>query len=420
MLIELYGKNFGCFRDEFRLSMLATDIDRDNDRGIVRVKIEGDDEPLDLLRCVAIYGPNASGKSTVLKAAESISSLLNSSLTSKSNEVLHVYDPFALSRKAKDPSEIGVKVVVQSKVYHYYITFDGKGILAERLEQLTQAGTIVLIDRNGESVKGNWTLEEQFKLIIQSYRSNALLLALADSFAPRLASDIAVTLRGIKPHESPADRIWFSVHDDDYAAATKAMDDEEFASWLRINLIMADVGVQDYRIEESDGQQYTYEGLQIKGDPTIGLSLLHRSEAQPIAMPFSRESFGTRQFIKLAPLFFDLTHTRVSQIALRDEIDSSIHPFLLRHLIEFLNSSVAEGQMHGQLIFTTHETSLLDGEAKNGVLRRDQVYFTEKDSDGAARLYSLAEFKERNNLNIRRRYLQGRYGALPALGSFTE
>ena len=76
--------------------------------------------------------------------------------------------------------------------------------------------------------------------------------------------------------------------------------------------------------------------------------------------------------------------------------------------------------MRGQLIFATHETALLDAEAKDAVLRRDQVYLTEKDSSGASRLYSVAEFKERNNLNLRRRYLQGRYGALPALGQFGD
>ena len=67
MLLEFYGRNFGCFRDEFRLSMLATDVDPGSDRGVVEVKVEGEDEPLRLLRAVAIYGPNGSGKSTVLR-----------------------------------------------------------------------------------------------------------------------------------------------------------------------------------------------------------------------------------------------------------------------------------------------------------------------------------------------------------------
>ena len=96
-----------------------------------------------------------------------------------------------------------------------------------------------------------------------------------------------------------------------------------------------------------------------------------------------------------------------------------MHPVLLQAVIGQFNRMPAH-KAHGQLVFTVHETSLLDAEAKNAVLRRDQIYFTEKDTNGASRLYSLAEFRERNNLNIRRRYLQGRYGALPAVGSFAE
>jgi AAA15 family ATPase/GTPase len=91
MLIELYGQNFGCFRDEFRLSMLATDIDLDSDRGIVEVKVEGDDEPLRLLRAVAIYGPNGSGKSTVLNAAKSLGLLISSTGKPKRNSSRYNY-----------------------------------------------------------------------------------------------------------------------------------------------------------------------------------------------------------------------------------------------------------------------------------------------------------------------------------------
>ncbi|NJL31659.1 MAG: hypothetical protein HC898_08525 [Phycisphaerales bacterium] len=97
-----------------------------------------------------------------------------------------------------------------------------------------------------------------------------------------------------------------------------------------------------------------------------------------------------------------------------------MHPTLLQGLIRHFNSEIPQKKMCGQLIFVTHETALLDAEAKNAALRRDQVYLTEKDASGAARLYSVAEFNERNNLNMRKRYLQGRYGALPALGSFKD
>jgi hypothetical protein len=94
-----------------------------------------------------------------------------------------------------------------------------------------------------------------------------------------------------------------------------------------------------------------------------------------------------------------------------DEIDRSMHPILVRQLLEFFLNS--RGENPGQMILTTHESSLLDLD----LLRRDEIWFAEKDSDQATRLYSLADFKVRNDLEIRKHYLQGRFGAIPFLGS---
>jgi AAA15 family ATPase/GTPase len=124
--------------------------------------------------------------------------------------------------------------------------------------------------------------------------------------------------------------------------------------------------------------------------------------------------------VNWAPLIYDLMHRGHPRAAFVDEFDASMHPLLIRALVEHFNCEVPKHEARGQLVFATHETTLLDDEAKDAVLRRDQIYLTEKDSTGAARLYSVADFRERNNLNIRKRYLQGRYGALPSLGTLTE
>jgi AAA15 family ATPase/GTPase len=136
-------------------------------------------------------------------------------------------------------------------------------------------------------------------------------------------------------------------------------------------------------------------------------------------MPFDTESRGTIRLVELAPLLYHLLHDGAGDAAFVDELDSSLHPVLLKGLVEEINRGPVDAA-RGQLIFTTHDVTLLDEEAKHGVLRRDQVYFTEKDASGVGRLYSLAEFKERQNLNPGRRYMQGRYGALPAIGSVSE
>ena len=99
------------------------------------------------------------------------------------------------------------------------------------------------------------------------------------------------------------------------------------------------------------------------------------------------------------------------KITLVDEIDSSLHPLLVRALIELFHRPESNSN-DAQLFFNSHDTTLLD----NTLFRRDQVWFTEKDTDGAAHLYSLLEYSPRKGESLAKGYLQGRYGAIPLLG----
>jgi hypothetical protein len=98
-----------------------------------------------------------------------------------------------------------------------------------------------------------------------------------------------------------------------------------------------------------------------------------------------------------------------------DEIDSSLHPHLVRKLVQMFHDSELNTN-HGQLIFNTHDTTQLDGT----LFRRDQIWLVEKDDSGASHLYPLLEFKPRKREALEKGYLQGRYGAIPFTGSFKE
>lgn len=417
MLIELYGQNFGCFRDEFRLSMLATDLDPGSDRGIVEVKVEGDDEPLRLLRAVAIYGPNASGKSTVLRAANGLRELVGRPLPS--DAPIRSYEPFALDPKEKPPTRIGVKAVINRRVYDYEVQFSRVEVTSELLRLLGPEGQEkTLLHRRGEHVEGAWTDDPQFMLLAKDFRRNALLLSLADRFAPAVAGNIAVGVRQLlTPLGNFADsyeRVWLSQH-----VAKRAHEDPAFGAWLLGQLQSADLGVADLRVE---ARKIPVESVadEPEAQTIYHLSLTHRGADGFFSIPYGRESHGTQKLVQIAPALFDLAHGTGPRAVFVDEIDESLHPALLQGIIRHFNCEVPVEQARGQLIFVTHDTTLLDAEAKNAVLRRDQVYLTEKDASGAARLYSVAEFKERNNMNIAKRYLEGRYGALPSLGTFAE
>lgn len=433
MLIEFYGKNFGCFRDEFRLSMLATDIEPESDRGVVEVRVEGDDEPLRLLRAVALYGPNASGKSTIIRAASALRYLLRNTPLIASDAALPPYEPFALDSHASQPIEFGAKVVIQGHVYDYHIVFSRSAIHSEQLTQLSGGEPLVLVDRNGRHTDGAWTDDPQFELIRKGYRDNVLLLALADRLVPKLAKRIAVGLMALLRTNMP-DGAYPFAHMHHSTVASRIRKDPDFAEWLLNRLRAADFGIIDFKTKEvrevtrlpsaaDEDFEGSGESVEIS---TIQLSLAHNGEAGPVLIPYSRESLGTQRTIELSPVLFDLAHQRRPIAQFVDEFDASMHPQLIQALVRQINCELPPDAIRGQLIFATHETTLLDrdaqavDDAEQAVLRRDQVYFTDKDVVGASRLFSLAEFRERNNLNIRKRYLQGRYGALPAIGSFSE
>jgi hypothetical protein len=137
------------------------------------------------------------------------------------------------------------------------------------------------------------------------------------------------------------------------------------------------------------------------------IQLVHRAADQRLPFDIQDESAGTRRWFGLiGPV---LSALRTGQILLFDEIDASLHPRLSAHLLTLFQDPETNPR-GAQLIFTTHDTSLL------GHLNRDEVWLTEKGADGATRLTALAEYggdKVRRSTNLERAYLQGRFGALP-------
>jgi AAA15 family ATPase/GTPase len=142
----------------------------------------------------------------------------------------------------------------------------------------------------------------------------------------------------------------------------------------------------------------------------ISVQATHEQEpGKEVQLELTEESDGTRRLLNLIPALHPTAFTGVVHVI--DEIDRSLHPILVREFLEFFLKS-SKGDFR-QVIVTTHESNLLDQD----LLRRDEIWFAEKDSTGATRLYSLLDFKVRNDLEIRKHYLQGRFGAIPFLGN---
>ena len=142
---------------------------------------------------------------------------------------------------------------------------------------------------------------------------------------------------------------------------------------------------------------------------------LNENGSNDIIFEFEEESDGTKRLFDLIPIIMSVKFgVFLSKTFLVDEIDRSLHPELTRKLLEtFLNSNDSS---QNQLILTTHESSLLD----LNLLRRDEIWFVEKKKDSSSHLYSLEEFKPRFDTEIRKAYLQGRYGAIPFISDANQ
>ena len=133
-----------------------------------------------------------------------------------------------------------------------------------------------------------------------------------------------------------------------------------------------------------------------------------RKTGQRTHLPLHEESDGSQRLLDLLPALYYLANE--GGVFVIDELERSMHPMLARKFIEFFLK--VEGNAKSQLIFTTHESTLLDLD----LMRRDGIWFVEKDPEGATHLYSLADFKVRKDLRIEKGYLEGRFGAIPFLG----
>jgi AAA15 family ATPase/GTPase len=194
----------------------------------------------------------------------------------------------------------------------------------------------------------------------------------------------------------------------------KETSEEELRSWLPESVVtrmLKDTAEQGKAfIRLADDLELSVEKADKNHFYLISIRAAHEHEAgHVITLDFSEESDGTRRLLNLIPA---LQHLRTRQgVYVIDEIDRSMHPLLTRKYLEFFLATRNKGNR--QMIVTTHESNLLDLE----LLRRDEIWFAEKDGKGATNLYSLSDHQVRTDLDIQKHYLHGRFGAIPFLGN---
>lgn len=387
MLLRFQVTNHRSIHAPVELSMIAVDDDRSAARNIA-----GIDESV--LTVGAIYGPNASGKSNVLDAVDWLVTAVGTSLHTWGSAI--PCEPFRFSTGTSEPTTFVVDVTVEGVRYSYHLELTSNEVLSESLAYyphrrrnmlFERSGTAVSLGRDLRGASGIRELTVPTTLAI----SSALRLDIEPvARCARMLAAIATRSSTRRPHLTEESTQWWlssrqvSLFDDN-----RVPTGPDHESAIRM-LQAADLGISDV--------EFVFDGRSMRTRFT------HSASSQQLYFDEDDESIGTLVWFELiGPILTALRHGRVLLI---DELDASLHPALSERVVEMFQDPLTNPR-GAQLLFTSHDTSLLT------TLKRDEVWFTEKEPDGSTKLTALADFRLRKEQNIERSYVQGRFGAIP-------
>jgi AAA15 family ATPase/GTPase len=419
MLLQFTVGNFKSFMGKATLSLEATSDDWLEDDNIAHVRIPD----LRLVKAAGIYGPNAGGKSNFIDAMARFRGLvLSSSKDSQQGEPLPVA-PFRLHTKTESAPTFFEAVFLKDETrYRYGFEATKEAILSEWLfkqKDSIRETCLFTREKNEISVKEGF---REGKGLEQRTRSNALFLSVVTQFNGMVAGEVVTHITNC--------RVITGLEDAGYMGFTASLlDDKTYGSLIQQLVKSADFGIERVFRQDSDKDNFLaslpkslphkvreHIAQESEGGSRI-LAVHQRFNAKDKPAGFvefdfaSEESDGTRQFLALAGPFL---HTlREGSVFVVDEFNAQLHPFLTKRLIGLFNTSA--NRNNAQLVFATHDQGLLNPKR----IRRDQIWFAEKNPIGASELFSLSQIPGiRKDANLEKEYLLGQFGGVPNVGDF--
>lgn len=428
MLVEFTVGNYRSFREPQTLSLLAAPL-KSKDSSLDENNVFDVPNNPSLLTSAVIYGANASGKSNLFQALDFMRSfVLESPKETKATGGIDV-EPFRLSTVTSDqPSHFEIVFIASGKRYRYGFEVTQEQVEAEWLYFVPSIREARLFERDGQAFNLGSSFKEG-RGIDQHTRPNALFLSVVAQFNGSTAQKLIAWFERLGSIPGSSDpRAQFFTKDQ--------MQNSEKAHEIRHLIGRLDLGITDLEVEvgrESNWlpfpsslpdevpdelrRAFTTLNSYFSNSEHVFIHTVHPQydEAGNVVDQvrfdlWSYESEGTKKLFEISgPLLKTLQEGNVLVV---DELDARLHPLLTRELVCLFNNRETNPKS-AQLIFNTQDTNLLD----NTLFRRDQIWFIEKDRQGASHLYSLAEFRVRNDKSFERGYIQGRYGAIPYLGN---
>lgn len=438
MLVRFTVENFLSFKDEVEFSMVAG-LPRKHNEHVVS---SGRRNDLRLLKAGVIYGANAAGKSNLIKAMSFAKRMIVVGTNPKQRISV---TPFMLDKSTDErPSKFTFEITCNAKPYVYGFELDSKQVHHEWLSEIRPSSEKLIFERftdvdgRTDVVLGRIKLvrhhgRDFMNFLKQGTRPNELFLTKSVEndvmYFKHIYDWFDETLRLIFPNPRSSE------------VETAKIAEHEFERGSRDIFGLFDLGIDNVLLDDvtspmpdSVKQEFLAAHREDQEDVAIPFpasnlyvfvtvdnkinarqfKTVHRvsHENRDVIFELTQESDGTQRLFELSSALLDLLSGNADKVYFVDELDRRLHPHMTKNLLEiFLNNTIHRPK---QLIVTTHESGLLDLD----LVRRDEIWFVEKDNNGISSVYSLEEFAPRYDVDVQRGYLQGRYGAIPIVPSY--
>ena len=425
MLLQFSVSNFGSFRELQTLNLAASGQDKSLPENCIATDLPGLGGKR-WVKGVAIYGANASGKSTLIRALNALASLVKTSAkVTDPKEPISVIEPFALAPgQAESPTAFAIALVAEGVRYEYRVAATRERVWHESLRAFPEKREQIWYNRNWNPDQNvyEWSPDRPTGFHrdpqLEGYTlPNMLFLSKA---VASNRTDLEPIFRWFK------DRLKFldlSARNPFGSGFTLKQIEEqtELCPGIVDLLRHADLGVTDARVVERRPIQEELDKMaaSLPAELQDGFrqrrwmrpELSHRgSGSTSVTLPWESESAGTHRLFALAGPWLDIMAK--GYVVCIDELETSMHPLMVRELLRLMFGAKANSG-GAQILFTTHNPLLLDAT----LVRRDQVWFTDKTETGESHLYPLTDYAPRKGESLVRGYLAGRYGAVPFVPS---
>ncbi|MDP2687032.1 MAG: ATP-binding protein [Aequorivita sp.] len=410
MVLEIRLSNFFSISDEVILDLRAGNINTAKSKSLSDNVFKYDD--IEVLKTLALYGANASGKSNIIKTIRFCNAMVYESHKHNENTIFN-FKPFKFKGYSSKPSYYYIRFVIKDIEYKYSFSLNRTQILTEKLYYYPNGRKTKVFVRNEMAGKtkrekysfGTSVIRRPFD-VAENTSNKTLYISRASQMDREIPKEIFNFF-----HRD------FILHHSNYGKSNLEALISVYKNQLLTALQFADSDIVDFKVnfKKEKGRSLkanldTEEAFFVDDElEKVELKTYHKFSPNT-SFDFSEESMGTQKLFLMMLTIIDIVKN--NKTLLVDEIEDSLHPKIVDYIIEIFNAS-----SKAQLIFSTHNTNLLD----LNKFRKDQIWFVNKKEDGGSDLYSLYDYSDfRDTMDLEKAYLQGRFDSIPIVDNSIE